>query len=249
LYNSPKETRLFGKKINFLPECSSTNTEAIRFISEQGIIHGMVVICGHQSAGRGQAGNVWESEPGKNLTFSLVLENPINSEQSFYLNIFLSLAIAKALKSITNLNVQVKWPNDLMVGNKKIGGLLIESAIQGNRLRYAVLGIGLNVNQVSFKIDSASSLSSLTGKTFSLNEIFSEVLLSIEKHFELLKANENELLKQEWLEYLYLRGVKHLYKKGQQTFEGIIQGIDDHGRLMLQSEGQIQVFNFKEITF
>lgn len=209
----------------------------------------MVVICDHQSAGRGQAGNFWESERGQNLTFSLVLENPISSEQSFFLNIFLSLAIAKTLKRITNLDVQVKWPNDLMIGHKKIGGLLIESVIQGNRIRYAVLGIGLNVNQDQFKIDSASSLSLLTGRKFHLDELFSEILISIENHFDKLKANQNESMKQEWLQHLYLNGVKHRYKRGEDTFEGIIQGIDDHGRLMLLSNGQIHIFNFKEIIF
>ena len=249
LYNSPQETRLFGKKLVFFPECSSTNTEAFRFTESQGIIHGAVVICDDQYAGRGQAGNSWHSAPGQNLTFSLILEDPISPDRQFFLNIFLTVALAKTLSQISGTAVQVKWPNDLMVDGRKIGGILIENAVQGNKIRYAVLGIGLNINQTSFGDLRATSLALLTDKSFNLQEIFKTLLVSIEHEFERMKSGQHNQLKEEWLKFLYLRGTLHSFKTPGGSFQGIVEGIDEHGRLLVADGEDLRVFNFKEIIF
>lgn len=249
LYNSPQETRLFGKKLVFFPECSSTNSEAFRFTESQGIIHGAVVICDNQYAGRGQAGNTWLSAPGENLTFSLILEDPISPDRQFFLTIFLTVALAKTLSHISGTAVQVKWPNDLIVNGKKIGGILIENAVQGSRIRYSVLGIGLNINQTSFGELPATSLALLTAKSFNLQEIFDTLLVSIEHEFERMKSGLHLQLKEEWLKLLYLRGISHSFKTPEGSFQGVVEGIDDHGRLIVADGQEFRVFNFKEIIF
>lgn len=249
LYNIPEETRQFGKKTVHFHECPSTNTEAIRFTEINGIHHGAVFICDHQSAGRGQAGNRWESEPGQNLTFSIVLENPVEPESHFYLNIFLSLALTKSLNQITGRELQIKWPNDLMAAGKKIGGILIENTIQGKLIRYSVAGIGLNVNQTHFNFPSATSLSLLTGTTFKKDALLEKILIAMEAEFSRLKRKDFSGLLADWLQHLYLLNKPHQFLKGEETFEGVITGIDRHGRLEMKINSVTHYFNFKEIIF
>lgn len=249
MYNVPDKTRLFGKKLVHFPECPSTNTEAIRFTESDGICHGAVFICDHQSGGRGQAGNRWESEPGKNLTFSIVLENPVEPENHFFLNVFLSLAIAKCLNQITGKLFQVKWPNDLMAGGKKIGGILIENSVMGKAIRYSVAGIGLNVNQERFNFSAATSLFLFTGKKFKTEELLGDLLASIETEFSRLRGKDFPGLKGEWLDHLYLFNTRHQFFKDGEPFEGVITGIDHHGRLEMEVNSVTRYFNFKEIDF
>ena len=249
MYNIPDKTQLFGKKLVHFPECPSTNTEAIRFTESSGICHGAVFICDHQSAGRGQAGNRWETEPGKNLTFSIVLENPVEPDNHFFLNIFLSLAIAKYLNKVTGMQFHVKWPNDLMAGGKKIGGILIENTVLGKSIRYSVAGIGLNVNQTKFNAPAATSLFSYTGREFETNKLFADLLVSIEAEFIRLKNKEFAKLQAEWLNHLYLLNTPHQFSKDGKSFEGVITGIDRLGRLEVKVDSGIRYYNFKEIIF
>jgi BirA family biotin operon repressor/biotin-[acetyl-CoA-carboxylase] ligase len=249
LYNIPEETRQFGKKTVHFHECPSTNTEAVRFTEINGIHHGAVFICDHQSAGRGQAGNRWESEPKKNLTFSIVLENPVEPENHFYLNIFLSLALSRCLSQHTGREVQVKWPNDLMAGGKKLGGILIENTIQGKIIRYSVAGIGLNVNQTLFNIPSATSLALLTGTNFEKDVLLESLLMAMEVEFNRLKKNDFPGLLADWLKHLYLLNRPHQFFKDGKAFEGIITGIDQQGRLEMRINTATYYFNFKEIIF
>lgn len=249
MYTVPKETRFIGKKLIYLPECSSTNSEALRFTDEQGIQDGLVIVCHDQFAGRGQSGNKWISEPGKNLTFSVVFENPVSPDRQFYLNIAASLASAKTIQKLSDSKTQIKWPNDLLVDNNKIGGILIENVLRGNMIRYSVVGIGLNINQTTFDQHEATSFSILTGRFFELNDVLSELLLSLELEIDRLRGQEFSSLKSEWMNQLYLLGREHQFRTADQTFIGVIRGIDEAGRLELVVDGEKRRFSFKEISF
>ena len=249
LYTVPKETRIIGKKLVYIPECSSTNSEALRFTDEQGIQDGMVVICRHQFAGRGQAGNRWEAEPGKNLTFSVVLENPSDIDRQFHLNIAVSVALAQTIEKISGKQVQVKWPNDLIISGNKLGGILIENVLRGNKIRYSVIGIGLNINQGHFEIPNVTSLYLLSGINFDLNSLLADLLKELELFIDKLKSREFEWLKKEWLARLYLLNTPYYFKAGTETFLGMITGIDEVGKLEVMVDGRRRYFNFKEISF
>ena len=124
-------TVFVGKQLLYLPECSSTNQVAQDLYVQRRIAEGDIVIAGHQTAGRGQRNNAWESAPGKNLTFSLFLvPDFLFASEQFFLNIFISLAIRDFLAEYLPDNVSIKWPNDLYYAEKKICGILIESNIK-----------------------------------------------------------------------------------------------------------------------
>ena len=142
-----------------------------------------VVIAKNQTLGRGQQQTVWESEGGKNLTFS-VLKNKIQvpSTEAFLLSICVSVGIVNALEQLGIPDLKVKWPNDILSGNFKIGGILIENMILGSKIRASVIGIGLNVNQDIFKsAPHAASLKNVTGHAFDLDEVFYDISRSFKK--------------------------------------------------------------------
>lgn len=139
-----------------------------------------------QTAGVGQRGAKWESEPYKNLTFSILRKNKRSEIDSlFVLNMVVSIAVINYLKKIKIPDVQIKWPNDIMSHRKKIGGILIENTFSEGKLKYSVIGIGLNINQTHFKnLEKASSLKLLTEKEFSIELILKNLIQEITHRFQ-----------------------------------------------------------------
>ena len=164
------ETLYIGKNIIELDVVDSTNNYASKLVAN------------FQGEGKGQRGNVWSSEPGKNLTFSLVL-NPkrVAPSEAFVISKIVSLAICKYLESVIDEDVFIKWPNDIYVGEKKICGILIENQFKGNNFEYAIIGIGLNVNQTNFQnLPRVTSLFLESKKELDLKSVLTELLKSIE---------------------------------------------------------------------
>lgn len=164
-----------------LDTCPSTNSElAARAAS---LPDGTVVVCRCQSAGRGQRGNTWESEPGSNLTFSILLRpHAIGAARQFELSMIISLAIVRAVDNILSRNgsgarCSIKWPNDIYVGDRKLCGILIENVLSGNSISRSIAGIGINVNQRRFMSDAPNPVSivQLTGRESDLGEALAEV--------------------------------------------------------------------------
>ena len=152
------KTQFLGKKVVFLPECHSTNEEAQSLLNDQ-LIEGTTIITTNQKKGKGQRGNVWESEPGQNATFSTILKPKfISPANQFLLHLISSLAIHDALFPILGKKMKIKWPNDIYYNDFKICGVLIENTIRGNRIEYAIIGIGININQTNFEHPNISSL-------------------------------------------------------------------------------------------
>ena len=134
-----------------LDATGSTNDYLRSILSAKTLEDYTVVIAENQFAGRGQRGNSWVSEPGKNLTFSFLKRNlTLNPQNHFILNMGVSLALHDALSAIGVPGLTIKWPNDIMSGNSKICGILIENLISGAQIRHSIIGIGLNVNQTNF---------------------------------------------------------------------------------------------------
>lgn len=251
MYKILANTIFLGKDVHFLPDCHSTNDTAIQMVRLRQASEGSIVICQHQTKGKGQRGNNWISEPGKNLTFSLVLKPDfLDTSEQFLLNMCVSNGIRRILQEYIPF-LKVKWPNDLVVpGFGKIGGILIENTFSGSLWDYSVVGVGLNINQVDFNHSKATSLSKVTGNNFDLQELFRLIVTHIEQSYVQLKKGKHQEIKIEYLTHLYLINELAKFEAEGREFMGEISGIDSYGRLEILTEtGEKRIFDLKEVKF
>jgi BirA family transcriptional regulator, biotin operon repressor / biotin---[acetyl-CoA-carboxylase] ligase len=248
LYNIPANTLFIGKHLIHLPSCHSTNAEAAEMLSEGKVYDGSLIITSEQTAGKGQRGNSWESEPGKNLTFSLLVKPGIPVGQQFWLNIIASLAVSGFLGKYLGNQVKVKWPNDIYYQDRKICGILIQNFIKGPDIDHVIIGIGLNVNQTLFKEPKAISMAMICGHQFSLQSVLDELSVQLEYYIAQLRQRNFKELMSLYLSGLYWLGEEHLFKSDQ-LFRGTIMGIDGKGFLHVETDEGEKYFNFKEIEF
>jgi BirA family biotin operon repressor/biotin-[acetyl-CoA-carboxylase] ligase len=239
-----------GKNLVFAPECPSTNALALEICHQSAVHEGTVVITDRQTAGKGQRGNVWEAEYGKNLTFSLILSPKFLAiSKQFFLNIVISLALKDYLKDNLLDAVYIKWPNDILVHGKKISGVLIENQIQATAILHSVAGIGFNLNQREFASPIAASLSTFLGHEVDLNTALEQMLGHIEGRYLQLREGKYASLMNDYLAALFRRHEKHLFSSGGKTFEGAIEDVDDTGRLRVSVHNTISAFGIKEIQY
>jgi BirA family biotin operon repressor/biotin-[acetyl-CoA-carboxylase] ligase len=239
-----------GQSLVFMPECHSTNDEALQLYKAGKGVEGSVVITDNQIAGRGQRSNTWESEAGKNLTFSILLTpHFMLAKDQFYITICVSIAIAEYLLEALGENAKIKWPNDLLVRDKKVCGILIENQVSGQHIQSCIVGIGLNVNQQIFGADKASSMKLLSGREFVLADELPKILEKIESRYLLLRQGQRQKLFSEYVKHMYWLREKHFFLSDQKEFEGMISGVDEIGRLNMATEEGIKVFGVKEVQF
>jgi BirA family biotin operon repressor/biotin-[acetyl-CoA-carboxylase] ligase len=249
MYKIPEKTVLIGKKIISLPACESTNTVLVSQADR--LEAGTVLITENQTKGRGQAGNSWLTEAGANLTFSVLLKPAfLEPSQQFYLNMAVGMAVADAIAAVSGLNPLVKWPNDVLVLDKKICGILIENQIHGIRFSQSVVGIGLNVNQKEFDWPRATSLCLSAGRYFNRTEVLEKLLEMLDRRYNQLSTNQWTSLSRDYHEKLYRRGEEHEFLEANgETFSGRIEGVDEVGRLIMATKTGIRKFSFKEVAF
>ena len=215
-----------------------------------------------QWAGRGQTGNSWESESGKNLLFSILLHpNSLDVTQLFALSeaiaISLRTTIANLLKDeglATYSQVCVKWPNDIYVGDKKIAGILIENELRGTRINKAIIGVGLNVNQAEFLSDAPNpvSLLQLTGQHHERRPLLETVMTHFCRHYSNIEQGLNALTHAEYQQYLYRSAPGSIWPFCDRcgTFQAHIEGVTPEGILMLKdTNGRERRYTFKEVAF
>ncbi|MDB2363703.1 biotin--[acetyl-CoA-carboxylase] ligase [Flavobacteriales bacterium] len=227
----------------------STNDLMKEMHSEVGLSEGAVVVCENQEKGKGVSGR-WESEDGKNLTFSIFLKpQSLNISDQQYLNYIVALSISQFLDQFVS-KVQIKWPNDILIDSRKVAGVLIENAFEGKKIKHSIVGIGLNVNQMDFQAFSrkATSIGKELNKEFDLESFLKDFLELFFRNYSRLQYSM-EKLKQEYLERLYLKGIKSNFEIDDTKQEGIIVGLDLHGLLQVELESGIRSFDLKEIKF
>jgi BirA family transcriptional regulator, biotin operon repressor / biotin---[acetyl-CoA-carboxylase] ligase len=233
-----------------IDKVDSTNNYAITALRGGEVPEGTVFLTFRQTQGRGQAINVWESEPFKNLTFSLVLHPGfMQASDQFLISRAVSLGIVHFLDPKA-ANVSVKWPNDILADNRKIAGVLLENSIIGNTLGWTVAGIGLNLNQESFKdyLPEAVSLKMITGLTYDAELCLDGLLSSIMIMYNRLKEGEYGTITDEYHQRLYGMGQILTFRASGRIFEATIAGTDEYGRLVLRDlNGEETVWPFKGV--
>ena len=251
MYKIPANTLFIGQSLVFMPECHSTNDEAFKLIRLGNTQDGTVLITDHQTKGRGQRNNAWVTDKGVNLTLSIILlPTFLRAMDQFYLNMAISIGIAGCIqKLIPQEEVKIKWPNDIMVGDKKVCGILIENQLTGQHIQHSVVGIGLNVNQTHFEFDKASSLCLLSKKFFLLSELLERLLEQIEANYLLLRNSQFKKLHDSYLSKMYWFGEPHNFSDSHGSFEGQIIGVDEIGRLRIQLSEEVKTFSVKEVNY
>lgn len=250
MYKIPANTLFTGKKLVFVPDCPSTNTLALEISQQSPVKEGTVVITDEQTAGKGQRGNTWEAEPRQNLTFSLILKPRFLAvNKQFYLNIVTCLALKDYLSEKTSHTIHIKWPNDILVHEKKISGILIENQLKGSLISNCIAGIGFNVNQKRFQTPGATSLALVTRQHYDLAEELSLILGCVESRYLRLRNGDYNILMDEYLAALYRRHQKHTFNADGISFEGVIEDLDEWGKLRIRTDNGLRSFALKEIRY
>ena len=235
-----------------LEQIDSTNAYLQRLQSECDI-RNWVVSADMQTAGKGMGSNSWESEVGKNLTFSLALDvSFLPAEKQFLLSEAVPLGIVEVLDKLLPVEkLSIKWPNDIYYGNRKLAGILINSTIKANMMDISIIGIGLNVNQMQFQDwpTHPVSLKLITGKDFELQPLLEQLAEHIIIKVEQLKSNLTTI-EQDYLKRLFRYRTWADYEVDGKVLQLLMTGIDPFGRLQLVDEQRtLYTFDIKEIKF
>ena len=216
-------------------------------------VEGDIILAQCQTAGRGQRGHTWESREGENLTFSLLFEPLfLSPSEQFLISECVALGVCDALMHY-GIEAQIKWTNDIYIGDRKLAGILIEHKLQGSALALTVAGIGLNVNQKAFSDDLPNpiSMAQATGREFDREEVLQTVATSLMARYEQLREAGAKELQADYHQRLYRLGQEHCYALPDGSrFRGIIRGVEPTGALRIENErGELLSFLFKEVEF
>ena len=243
---------IVGSKRIFIEKLSSTNSHASYLLKKGKVQEGTVIHTNYQTAGRGQMGNTWESQYGKNLLFSIILyPKTVKAERQFIISKLFSLALRDFISTIV-ADVFIKWPNDIIVRNDKIAGILIENAIIKNEIEYTVAGAGININQEKFSqgAKNPTSLKILTKTGYDTEECLVKVLSDIDIRYRQLIYEKKPLIDSDYLSYIYRYNQWSEFKDSRGIFEGKIINVTDSGRLQIEDrKSRVYEYGFREVDF
>ncbi len=232
----------FAGKLHFFPSLLSTSTHALE-AGEHGAAHGSVYFAGEQTAGRGRGSHRWESPPGCGIYMSVLLRPAITPGDALWFSLAAGLAAHTAIEQVTTLKADLRWPNDLMLGKKKFGGVLTEMNAEATRVRHLVIGIGLNVLHPAFPPELAPIATSLfieTGLTWSRQELFIALLQALHRETEPLthpataESTRRNILRRVESTSTWVRGRQVRVEEGE-GFTGTTEGLDARGFLRVRT--------------
>ena len=245
-------TQWLGKKIVYKETVDSTNAE-VRRKAEEGEDNGLLVVADGQTSGKGRRGRSWESPKGTNLYFSMLLKPDFAPDKASMITLVAAYSVATVIRKTTGLDAKIKWPNDIVVGKKKVCGILTEMSMERDYIHHVVVGIGINVNEENYPIEleqMATSLKKEMGSLVLRANLLCDILLQFEKDYLTFLAAENlKPFLEEYNRMLVNKGalVKVLDPKGE--FSGIAGGISEDGRLnVFKENGQIEAVYAGEVS-
>ena len=242
-------TRFIGSQVIYLPKCHSTNDLAAEFIREGKSKEGLIIISDYQSSGRGQGNNTWDSEDGKNLTFSIILTPQLlKAHKNFMLGMAVIVGIYDGLDSLPLPGIRIKWPNDIYYDNKKLGGILIENIVRKSHIGASVAGIGINVNQERFTLPKAISLRQIRRTDTDREKLFESIIYAVDHRYGQLHDHQFYNLRKDYNRALYRIHENCRFRAGEE-FTGRISGVDDFGRLIVATGNGSRAFDAKEIEY
>ncbi len=232
-----------------LIEVASTNSYAIDNIQANLAVHGTTYFAHSQTAGKGQRGKQWLTEPGNNIIVSCLVETSFLSlNHQFSFSACVALAAKDFLSKYAGEETSIKWPNDIYWRDRKAAGILIENVVRGNQWPWAVVGIGMNINQTSFSpsLKNPVSLKQITGKTFDAVALTKELCSCLEARYQQLKRGVSLL--EEYNNQLFRRNEIVSFLKGNDSFNCTIKGVDNNGKLLVVGAKQ-DTFLFGEVEW
>lgn len=244
----------FGSVIIRYDVLDSTNTKA-KELAVNGALEGTVVVADQQRSGRGRLGRIWQSPAGKGLWFTLILRPSISPEFGAQVTLLAAVAVVDALERVIGISAKIKWPNDIIVGKKKLCGILSELVLSEEEIDYVIVGIGLNVNfgYDDFSRDLAECASSVflqTGTNWDCDVILHAILESFERRYFDWQENGFGAIRTEWKsKNCTLENIVSVRDNDQEIFHGKAINIDDYGCLLVCNENGItRKFDFGEIS-
>ena len=241
-------------KITHFKTLDSTNQYLQNLLNEGADIADNIVVTDFQTSGKGQGKNVWQSEDGKNLLFSIALDMSfLKAEKQFLLTQIVSVTMINVLKKyLPEESLFIKWPNDIYFNDKKIAGILIKNEIKGMMMGTSIIGIGLNVNQTSFdeNLPNPISMKMITGNDFDLAELLSAISYQLSANSQQPTANSQQPTANSYIKHLYRYKQWASYEHEGSVKEMMIIGYDQFGRLILKEKNDHEVVcDLKEISF
>ena len=253
---SQLDTKWLGRSIRYFKELDSTNAEAKRIAEETDNAnwHGTVVVADTQTAGRGRRGRSWSSPPGMGLFFTILLKPEIDPSNAPMLTLVKAMAVVKGIQQTTGLQPQIKWPNDIVINNKKICGILTEMSAEPDMIHYVVTGVGINVNQTEFAPgikDRATSLILEKGEKVNRSKLVARVMHYFEKNYEVFEESwDLRKLKEKYNALLINYGQEVRVLDPKEPYDGIAHGINEKGELIVErkSDGQTMLVYAGEVS-
>jgi len=242
--------QISGFTIHSLTTVDSTNNYIASPEIQPKLQHKTVIMAELQTAGKGQFGNNWESEKGKNLLISIFLKPNLIVKDQFLLNCAAALAIKDTVSYFLPVSPTIKWPNDIYVNDAKIAGILIENSIYGSRINRSIVGIGININQTKFETGNYNSFKLVNNKENDINRVLEYLLYCFDGYYKRI-IDPDSKLQNEFDNYLYRKNEMSNFKtKDEDQFKAKIKGTSPEGKLILTLEnGREKSFNHKEIFF
>ncbi len=234
-------TKILGKKIFYFDTVFSTMDEAFR-LGMEGAEEGTVICAESQTKGRGRLGRSWSSPKGKGIYMSVILRPRLSPTEVSQLTLLAAVAAAEAIQKVSGLSAMIKWPNDLLIGGKKVVGILTELSAETDRVKFVAIGIGINVNTpVNQLPPHATSLKNEADKNFSRVELIREILRSLEEWYLRFQEEGPAVVMMRWKELSSTLGKHIKISDPNQTIEGKAIDIDDDGGLLIRSDSGIVV--------
>lgn len=249
------QTLFIGKNIIFLPETQSTNSYATDMLKNVNLPEGTIIHTANQTMGKGQRGGVWKADPASNLTTSVILKPTfLELKNQFFLYEILALACYDTMSELLNssqIDIKIKWPNDILINKRKIAGILIENNITNNRFNWSVAGVGINVNQLLFPEEMrATSMRLVSGIPWEISRVMEQFCIKLEKYYLMLKTGHLEKIREIYLSRMIGIGTWMRFESSGNTIDYLVEGISDGGLLMLRGRsGVMKEVDVKEVKW